>query len=863
MNYYSVDIEKIYSKLNTNKDGLPTEEVTSRLNKYGKNEINDIKKESKLVIFFKQFKNLLLVILLLSGLFSIVLSYINKESYIDGIIIIVIVIVNCLIDFFQEIKASNAVEELKEKQVTTVLVKRDGIVKEVDSKELVKGDIILLEAGSLVPADARIIKSTMLKVDESCLTGESIDIEKNNEVLNDNTILACRTNMLYQGTIVTYGKATVVVIETGMNTELGKIAASLSTTIKNKSPLEIKLEEISKALSYIIFGVIVVMFLIGLIKGIEFQELIILSISLAVAAIPESLPTVITIVLSLGVLKLSKKNAIVKENKSIETLGCTEIICTDKTGTITENKMSVEKVYFNNKIYDKKDKIDKSILSLAILNSDVYCKDDILIGESTEVAIYNYINSKNINIDKIKNNNTRINEIPFDSNRKMMSTFHINKENNFIVTKGSFDSIIDKCKYIKEEDKIVNLTKKKKEELRNIQDNLSKDSYRVLTYAYKDSVDTNKMEEKDLIFLMMFAIIDPPRKEVKKSIKLCKDAGIRPIMITGDSLETAKAIAKSVGILEHDDEAISGVELDKINKEELKNIVDNFSVYARVSPENKLDIVSAWQENNKTVAFVGDGVNDSPAIKKADIGIGMGITGSDVSKEAADLIILDDSFSTIVTSCKEGRIIYDNIKNVLLYLLTGNIAEILVVLVGILFGVEIFIPIQLLYINLVTDSIPAISLSFEKGSKDVMNKLPRSKEEGLFTKYFVLKMILSSLLKTSSVLLVYFINISIYNVSVATTMAFLTLILLEIVFAYSCKNIKEPIINKNIFTNKHLNKSTIYLLIIQLIIFITPIKHIFNITTLSFIQCIYVLFIVLICYLIDEFSKVLLRDIEK
>ena len=865
MNYYNYDNEEVLDLVNTNKGGLTREEVNNRLEKYGFNEIISGKKKSKLRMFLEEFKDLLLIILLISGIFSIIISYLNNESYLDGIIIILIVILNCFVEFIQELKASNAVDELKKIQVTNVLVKRNNRVEEINSKYLVVGDIILLEAGDIVPSDARILESTMLKVNESCLTGESIDISKNNKKIDRELPLASRSNMIYSGTNITYGKCTAVVTETGMNTELGHIAKELNTIEKNKSPLEIKLADISKVLSYIILIIVFLIFTIGLIKGLDLQELLMLSISLAVAAVPEGLPTVITIILSLGVISLSKKKAIIKKIKAVETLGCTEIICTDKTGTITQNKMNVEKVYFNNNLYTNKALIDKKYLEYVILNNDVNICNGEYIGDQTEIAILEYSKNKKINIVKTQNKYPRINEIPFDSSRKMMTTIHTNKEELLIVTKGSFDSVIEKCTYVLIDNEQVKLTKTLKEELHKVECDLSSKAYRVLTVAYKnvEKVKTFNNIENNLIFLMMFAMIDPPRKDVKDAIKSCIKAHIKPIMITGDSLETAQAIGRDIGIMESDEEAILGMDFDKLDKNNINELVKNYSVYARVSPENKLEIVKAWQANNKVVAMAGDGVNDAPAINQADIGVGMGLTGSDVSKDAADMILLDDSFSSIVNAIHEGRIIYDNIKNILLYLLTGNIAEILIVLIGIIFGMEIFIPVQLLYINLVTDSIPAIALAFEKGSSNIMDRKPRKKEESLFTKYFVSKMSLSSILKTLAVLLIYFVNIKIFDLSTATTMAFLTLILLEIVFAYSCRNIREPVLGNKIFANIHLNKSTIFLLIIQTIIMITPLKSIFDIKTLSFIQVMYTIFVVLICYLVDELSKILLTKIFK
>ena len=866
MKFYSLDIEETLKKLSSNKDGLSNEEVEKRLKKDGKNKIIEIKKESNFSKFLNEFKDLMIIILILSSIVSFILSILSNESFTDSLIILAIVILNAILGFIQELKADKAVESLKKMQITTIKVKRNNEIYVVNSENIVKGDILVLEAGDTIPADARIIWEASLKVDESSLTGESIPVSKNIITLNENTILSQRKNMIYSGTSIVYGKCQAVVCGTGMNTEFGLIAKCLNEEEKETTPLQRKIDGISKFLSLIIFLIIVVMFIIGIIKGMDIKEIIMLSISLAVAAIPEGLPAVITITLSLGMSTMAKKNAIVRKMSSVETLGCTEVICSDKTGTITQNKMKVQEVYYNNKICSCND-LDKNNILLLImaLNNDTEKSNNNYIGDPTEIALYEAC-EECLNISKLIDNNKRIDELPFDSDRKMMSTINKNEKNFILYTKGSFDSIIKHCLYIYEDNNIKKLTEEDINKLKEIERQESNKAYRVLAYAYKkidESYILNKSLENELIFVGMTAMIDPPRIDVKDAINECKMAHIKPIMITGDSLSTATSIAKEIGILNNENEAITGECLDKMSKEELIKNVNNYSVYARVSPMNKLDIVNAWKQNGKIVAMTGDGVNDAPALKSADIGVGMGITGTEVSKGVSDIILANDSFSTIVTAVKEGRRIFDNIRNVLVYLLTGNIAEILVMFIGMLYGIEIFLPIQLLYINLITDSIPAIALAFENSEENIMHRNIRKNNGSFFTPFLTAKMSLSAILKTIAVILVYFINLKLYNIEVATTMSFLTLILLEMIFAYSCRNLKKNIISKNLFSNKYMNRSILILGIIQIIIFITPLKSIFKIIDLTLLQVIYCFIVVLLLFLIDELSKNIINKLFK
>lgn len=863
MNFHSSEIDALYETLKTSSEGLDIAEVNNRLCKYGKNRFKEVKKKSNIVKFFNQFKDLMIIVLLLASLFSFIIAVLNNESFIDSIIIIAIVILNAIIGFVQELRADKAIDSLVKMQVTNVRVRRNGNLYIVNSEDIVPGDILVLEAGDTVPADSRLIWDASLKVDESSLTGESEPVLKEVNTLNSNVVLAERSNMIYQGTNIVYGKCEAIVCLTGGDTEFGKIANSLNQKEEKLTPLQEKVNSISKVLSIIIAVIILIMFIIGMIKNMKFVEIVMLSISLAVAAIPEGLPAVITIVLSIGVNDLAKKKAIVRKISSVETLGSTEIICSDKTGTITQNKITVQELFYNNEFVNASKFDSNSLLAkMMILNNDATMSDGKYIGDPTEIAPLEFL-EKSVNIKKIRKENKRIDELPFDSDRKMMSTINRNGESVSLYVKGSFDSIIDRCSYIYSNNKIVKLTKKKKQELKEIENLESDKAYRLLVYAYKKLNDNYVIDsnlEDNLVFVGMVSMVDPPRDDVKEAIELCKQAHVRPIMITGDSLRTARAIAKNVGISNDDNSVISGSDLDKMSFSELKRNVDKYSVYARVSPINKLNIVNAWKENGKVVAMTGDGVNDAPALKVADIGVGMGISGTEVSKSVSDIVLTDDSFSSIVTAVREGRRIFDNIRNVLVYLLVGNIAEVIVVFIGMAVGLTIFSPLQLLYINLITDSIPALALAFEKESDDVMKRNVRRNDGTFFTPFLVSKICISAILETIAILFVYAVCYRNYGNEVATTVSFLTLMLSEMISAYTCKNLKKNVIGPLMFNNKVLNRSMILLGIVQLLIFFTPLKHVFSITKLGFVQIIFSFLIIVLIFVIDEVSKNIITE---
>ena len=858
MKYYSMNVDEVLKSLNSSSNGLSSVDARERLVLEGKNKIVSSKKVSKFVLFINQFKDIMIIILILSAIVSFVLSLINGESFIDSIIIIFIVLLNGVLGFIQEVNAESAIDALRNMQVSKVNVKRDGVLSTINSEDLVRGDVVVLEAGDVACCDSRVIWEASLKVNESSLTGESTYVSKSSDVIDENAILSMRSNMVYSGTSVVYGRCCVVVCETGMNTEVGKIANYIDEEKKEITPLQVKINSISKVLSIIILVIIVIMFIIGLIKKMKIMEIIMLSISLAVAAIPEGLVAVITITLYLSISEMARKNAIVRKMSSVETLGSTEVICTDKTGTITQNKMKVREVYFDNCICSYKDLgSDNILLSIMALNNDVNKNGDEFIGDPTEVALYEAC-LECFDVDKFKNDNVRVDELPFDSDRKMMSVISKCDGNIRLYSKGSFDSIIKCCSYIYEDNSIIKLSEDKIRKLEDVSSTESNKSYRVLAYAYKEIDSDYVLEsslESDLVFVGLTSMSDPPRVGVRDAILECRKAHIKPVMITGDSLDTATSIAREIGILDDDDLAISGEVLDKMSSDDFDNSIDKYSVFARVSPVNKLDIVNAWKKRGKIVAMTGDGVNDAPALKCADIGVGMGIAGTEVSKGVSDIVLADDRFSTIVTAVKEGRRIFDNIRNILVYLLTGNIAEVLVVFIGMLFGTEIFLPIQLLFINLITDSIPAICLAFEESDDNIMMRDVRRNNNSFFTPFLVAKIGLSSLLKTCVIMGIYYISYLLYGSFVASSMAFLSLTLTEMTFAFSCRNLKKNVICIGLFSNRRLNIGMLILSFVQVIVFVTPLRSVFGIANLSLIQFVYCLVVVILIFVIDELSK--------
>ena len=827
---YSKNEEEIFKVLNSNIDGLDSKEAKKRLNEYGQNIILNKKKKSWILRFLKQFNDAMIIILLIVALLLYFYGYFYSHEYTDTIVILFVVFINAIVGFIQEEKAALILKDLKNYETSMCKVKRDDKILIINTKELVPGDIIYLESGETVPADIRILSCENLKVDESALTGESVPVQKSSDVLKENLIIQEQKNMLFLGTHITNGKCIGIVVSTGKNSELGKIALSLNEIDRIETPLQLKIKELSKKITLIVFIILIFIFILALINKYTILEIIMLCSSLAVAAIPEGLPTVITITLSVGISNLAKKKTVVKQMQAVETLGAIDIICSDKTGTITQNKMAVKDEYV----------IDENLLNYicALCNDGLIYKDKY-VGDPTETCLYDYLYNKKVDPLKLRKKCERLLDIPFDSDRKMFTT--LNKIDNevYILCKGSMDSLIEK----------INLSKTEKQEVLDKVKNLSKNALRTLGFAYKklDYVPKNIKElekaENNLFFAGILGMIDPPRKSVKKSVELCKNAGIRPIMITGDSIDTATAIAKDVGIISNNNEAILGSELDKYNDKELKNIVKQYSVYARVNPAHKERIVFALQNSGKIVAMTGDGVNDAPAIKDAHVGVGMGITGTDVTKSASDIVLMDDSFSTIVVAVEEGRRIYNNIRNNIVFSLSSNFAEIFTIIIGLLTKTTILLPIYILFIDLVTDSIPSICLSFEKSEDGIMNKKPRGINKPLFTPFIKACIASSAIIETIFVVLTYFISLKVYGQETAMSLALLSMVVQEIVYSISCRNLKQSVVKQGIFSNKAMNYGLLLILLIELIVFVTPVGKLISITSID-ISLILVVFLI-------------------
>ena len=842
---YSKNEEEIFKTLNSNIDGLDSKETEKRLNDYGQNIILNKKKTPWILRFLKQFNDTMIIILLVVALLLYFYGYFYSHEYTDTIVILFVVFINAIVGFIQEEKATLVLRDLKKYETSTCKVKRDDKIIVINTKELVPGDIIYLESGETVPADIRILSCESLKVDESALTGESVPVQKSSEVLKNNLILQEQKNMLFLGTNITNGKCTGIVVSTGKNTEIGKIALSLNEIDRIETPLQLKIKELSKKITFIVFIILIFIFILALINKYTILEIIMLCSSLAVAAIPEGLPTVITITLSVGISNLAKKKTVVKQMQAVETLGAIDIICSDKTGTITQNKMTVKEEYV----------IDENMLNyICALCNDGLIYEDKYVGDPTETCLYDYLYNKKIDSLKLRKKCERILDIPFDSDRKMFTTLNKIDNDVYILCKGSMDSLIEK----------VNLSKTEKQEVLDKVKSFSKNALRTLGFAYKklDYIpkDIKELEkrESNLSFAGILGMIDPPRESVKKSVILCKNAGIRPIMITGDSIDTATAIAKDVGIISNDDEAILGSELDKYNDKELKNIVKQYSVYARVNPYHKERIVFALQNSGKIVAMTGDGVNDAPAIKDAHVGVGMGITGTDVTKSASDIVLMDDSFSTIVVAVEEGRRIYNNIRNNIVFSLSSNFAEIFTIIIGLLTKTTILLPIYILFIDLVTDSIPSICLSFEKSENGIMDKKPRGINKPLFTPFIKSCIASSAIIETIFVVLTYFISLKVYGQETAMSLALLSMVVQEIVYSISCRNLKQSVVKQGLFSNKAMNYGLLLILLIELIVFVTPVRKLISITSIDISLILVVFLINFMAIFIYELIKPLL-----
>ena len=867
MEWYKKTKEEIKEKLNTNEEtGLSPLEAKNRLEKYGPNELKEEGKRSLLSKILAQFKDFLVIILI----FASIISFIVGEK-VDAIVILAIVIVNALLGLYQEGRAEKALDALKKMTSPNAKVIRNGTATMVPANSLVPGDIVLLDAGDIVPADLRLIESSNLKIDESSLTGESLPVEKNGQITWDKEIsLGDRKNMAYMSTIVNYGRGKGIVVETGHSTEIGKIATMIQSYEEESTPLQRKLDQLGKYLGIACIIVCALVFVVGILQGRDLLGMFMIAISLAVAAIPEGLPAIVTIVLALGMNNMVKRNAIIKKLLAVETLGCTTSICTDKTGTLTQNEMTVVKAYTDNKVFDitgtgyepkgefkledNPIKIKESINLNRLLYISVLCNDAILdktsqgyriVGDPTEGALITLAGKGNISRKDANEKFPRIQEIPFDSDRKMMTTFHENFFPGKFVsfTKGAPDIILSKCKYILIDGEVHDLDEKMRKNILNQNSNFSKSALRVLAFAYREydempsEIQKNIIED-NLIFVGLVGMIDPPREEAKEAIKLCKKAGIDTYMITGDYKETAFAIAKELGIAENEDEAIMGSELNDLSDEELKELVKKKKVYARVSPEHKVKIINGLKANGEIVAMTGDGVNDALALKRADIGVAMGITGTDVAKNTAEVILTDDNFASIVAAVEEGRIIYDNIKKFVFFLLSCNIGEILIILLSILFNMPVpLLAIQLLWLNLITDSFPALALGVEKGDSKIMEVPPRNPDEPILDKDMIRGITLQSIAITVATLFSYRWGLKNYgmdNLNIARTIAFATLISAELLRAFSSRSRRESIFKIGVFSNKTLNYAILFsFALLFAVIYISPLQRIFHTFPLS------------------------------
>lgn len=847
---YSKNKEEIFRTLESNIDGLDSRNAKKRLDDYGQNIILNKKTTSLILRILKQFNDTMIIILLVVAVLLYFYGCFYSHEYTDTIVILFVVFINAIVGFIQEEKAALILNDLKKYETSTCKVKRDDKILIINTKELVPGDIIYLESGETVPADIRILSCESLKVDESALTGESIPVQKSADDLKENLIIQEQKNMLFLGTNITNGKCTGIVVSTGKNTEIGKIALSLNENDRVETPLQLKIKELSKKITFIVFIILIFIFILALINKYTILEIIMLCSSLAVAAIPEGLPTVITITLSVGISNLAKKKTVVKQMQAVETLGAIDIICSDKTGTITQNKMTVKDEYV----------IDEKMLNyICALCNDGLIYEEKYVGDPTETCLYDYLYNKKIDSLKLRKSCERLLDIPFDSDRKMFTTLNKIDNNVYVLCKGSMDSLIEK----------VNLSKAQKEDALYRVKNFSKNALRTLGFAYKklDYIPKNvkelEKEENNLSFAGILGMIDPPRESVKKSVVLCKNAGIRPIMITGDSIDTATAIAKDVGIIDSDNEAILGSELDKYNDKELKDIVKKYSVYARVNPTHKEKIVFALQNSGKIVAMTGDGVNDAPAIKDAHVGVGMGITGTDVTKSASDIVLMDDSFSTIVVAVEEGRRIYNNIRNNIVFSLSSNFAEIFTIIIGLFTKTTILLPIYILFIDLVTDSIPSICLSFEQSEDGIMNKKPRGINKPLFTPFIKASIAFSAIIETIFVVFTYFISLKMYGQETAMSLALLSMVVQEIVYSLSCRNLKQSIVKQGLFSNKVMNYGLLLILLIELIVFITPVGKLISITSMNISLILLVFIINFMAIFIYELIKPLLVKLFK
>lgn len=853
--FYTQGVEEVLKSLDTSIDGLSTAQAKERLDAYGYNELDEGEKRSLLSKFIDQFKDLMIIILLVAAALSIITE--GRHGLTDACIIFAVVVLNAAFGVYQEGQAEAAIEALKNMSSPMARVRRDGNVVEIDSRELVPGDIVLLEAGDVVPADMRLIEAASLKIEEAALTGESVPVEKDiTETVEAEAGIGDRVNMCYQNSNVTYGRGTGVVTNTGMYTEVGKIADMLANADESQTPLKQSLEQLSKTLTYLIIAIALVTFLVSVfIRGEQPLEGLMVAVALAVAAIPEGLPAIVTILLSLGTTTLAKRNAIVRKLPAVETLGSTEIIASDKTGTLTMNQMTVEKVYTNGQLQNADTELGADNTTLRIMtfaNDTKVDPDGKLIGDPTETALVQFGLDHNFDVREVLKSEPRVAELPFDSDRKLMSTIHKEPDGSyFVAVKGAPDQLIKRVTRIEINGEVRPITDEDKQAILAVNKDLAKQALRVLMMAYKTTSEIPTLEsevvESDLIFSGLVGMIDPERPEAAEAVRVAKEAGIRPIMITGDHQDTAEAIAKRLGIIDPndtEDRVITGAELNELSDEEFQKVFKQYSVYARVSPEHKVRIVKAWQNEGKVVAMTGDGVNDAPSLKTADIGIGMGITGTEVSKGASDIVLADDNFATIIVAVEEGRKVFSNIQKSIQYLLSANMAEVFIIFFATLFGWDVLQPVHLLWINLVTDTLPAIALGVEPAEPGIMTHKPRGRQSNFFDGGVFGAIMYQGVFQTILVLAVYGWGLVFPEHHTqaeihadALTMAYATLGLIQLLHAFNVKSVYQSVFKVGLFRNKTFNWAIPVAFILLMATIVVPgFNNLFHVSHLSFTQ---------------------------
>ncbi len=870
---YLQTVEDVFKEVQSSPSGLSSQEAASRLEKYGANTLQEGKKKTLLEKFVDQFKDFMILVLLVAAVVSM-FAHQGDPDPTDAIIILAVVLLNAVLGVFQESKAEEAIEALKKMASPVASVLRDGHVEHIKGEDIVVGDVVILEAGDVVPADMRLFEVNTVKIEESALTGESVPVDKDLVIpAGDEVGIGDRTNMAFSSTNVTYGRAVGVVTSTGMNTEVGKIANMLANTEEGKTPLQENQDALGKWLTIMILVIAVIIFVVGMLRGNEWTHMLLTAIAIAVAAIPEGLPAISTIILALGTQKMAQRNAIVRKLPAVETLGGVEIICSDKTGTLTLNQMTVEKMVYDNEIHDASEEISKDNIALRVMNlanDTKISQDNSLLGDPTETAMVQYGLDKNYDVREELVNIPRIAEVPFDSTRKLMTTIHQLEDGKYLVaTKGAPDMLLDRVTKIEKHGEVSAFTEDDRTTLMKLNKEMATQALRVLAMAYKvidtlpETVDTDSIEH-DLIFAGLVGMIDPERKEAAAAIKVAQSAGIRTIMITGDHRDTAQAIAKRLGILRPDQEdgVLTGGELNDISDEELERTVETYSVYARVSPEHKVRIVKAWQKNGKVVSMTGDGVNDAPSLKQADIGVGMGITGTEVSKGASDMVLADDNFETIVVAVEEGRKVFANIQKAVQYLLSANFGEVMTMFVATMAGWSILEPIHILWINLVTDVFPAIALGLEEAEADIMNHPPRGKSSNFLSNGVLPSIFYQGFFEGGITLFVfwYATHIANWGNPVGETMAFATLGLIQLFHAFNVKSVYKSLGTVGAFKNKLFNYAILLSAVMLLSVMVIPgLTTVFDVAILTAEQWLFVVGAAFSIVPIVEIAKAIMR----